>query len=106
MGPQGEKIIESCYEIYSKNHDVSFEQFIEDVVMNDDNRELFDSLFEYAKSIYPLKKLNDCNIDIKTILEILDKYQVECQLKWNTGTVPDAREWFSNNYRYEKKIKI
>lgn len=27
--------------------------------------------------------------------KILDAYQVECQLKYNNGTVPDAREWFA-----------
>lgn len=29
---------------------------------------------------------------------ILDDYQVECQLKYNSGTVPDAREWFSKKF--------
>jgi len=52
------------------------------------------------------KKLNEpqkqaLNISVvskELFLAILDKYQVECQLKYNTGTVPDAREWFSKNY--------
>lgn len=30
--------------------------------------------------------------------KILDAYQVECQLKYNEGTVPDAREWFIGKY--------
>jgi len=34
----------------------------------------------------------------QVILEILDRYQVECQMKYNTGTVPDARMWFAKNY--------
>ena len=31
------------------------------------------------------------------VTNIIDRYQIECQLKYNTGTVPDAREWFEQN---------
>ena len=34
------------------------------------------------------------------VLTIIDKYQIECQLKYNTGTVPDGREWFE---QFKKK---
>lgn len=52
------------------------------------------------------KKYNDIviNNDIKKINDIekiLDDYQVFCQIKYNTGTVPDAREWF---YNYKNKL--
>ena len=35
------------------------------------------------------------------VLTIIDKYQVECQFKYNTGTVPDGREWFE---QFKKKV--
>jgi len=31
---------------------------------------------------------------------ILDAYQVECQLKYNSGTVPDAKEWFAKKFYF------
>ena len=34
------------------------------------------------------------------IIIILDSYQVECQLKYSTGTIPDAREWLE---QFKKK---
>ena len=38
------------------------------------------------------------DVSNELFLAILDKYQIECQMKYNTGTVPDAREWFAKNY--------
>jgi hypothetical protein len=51
MGPQAEKLIEITYQIYSKEHDISFEKYIEEIVMNDDKKEIFDMLWEQAKKI-------------------------------------------------------
>ena len=49
MGPQGEKLIEITYQIYSKEHDISFEKYIDEIVMNNDNKDIFDKLWEDAK---------------------------------------------------------
>ena len=35
--------------------------------------------------------------DVNTIL---DAYQIECQLKFNTGTIPDAKEWFAKMFYF------
>ena len=51
---------------------------------NDDNRLLSDS------KIFSTEDVNN----------ILDAYQVECQLKYNSGTVPDAREWFAKKFYF------
>lgn len=51
MGPQGEKLIEITYQIYSKEHDISFEKYFDEIVMNDDKKEIFNKLWEKAKEI-------------------------------------------------------
>lgn len=52
MGPQGERLIEITYQIYSKEHNISFEKYIDEIVMNDDKKEIFNKLWEKAKKIY------------------------------------------------------
>lgn len=49
MGPQGERLIEITYQIYSKEHDISFEKYIDEIVMNDDKKEIFGKLWGEAK---------------------------------------------------------
>jgi len=44
------------------------------------------------------KQLSLFGVSYELFLAILDKYQVECQLQYNKGTVPDAGEWFAKNY--------
>lgn len=44
------------------------------------------------------EKLLLSDVSKELFLAILDKYQIECQMQYNTGTVPDAREWFAKNY--------
>lgn len=51
MGPQGEKLVKITYQIYSKEHDISFENYIDEIMMNDDKKEIFDKLWEEAKKI-------------------------------------------------------
>ena len=54
------------------------------------------------KQVYNINNSNDkmllSDVSVELFLEILDKYQVECQMQYNTGTVPDARECFAKNY--------
>jgi len=42
------KLIEITYQIYSKENDISFEKYVDEVVMNDDKKEIFDKLWEEA----------------------------------------------------------
>jgi hypothetical protein len=42
----------------------------------------------------------------KDIKNILCSYQVYCQLKYNTGTVPDALEWFANHEEQINSIQV
>lgn len=51
MGPVGEKMIEITYEIYSKEHNISFEEYIDKIVMNEDT-EIFNNLWKQAQIIY------------------------------------------------------
>jgi hypothetical protein len=51
MGPQGERLIEITYQIYSKEHEISFEDYINEIMMNEENKEIFDKLWEEAKKI-------------------------------------------------------
>lgn len=53
---------------------------------------------EYAQ--FKAENLPIFGVSEELFLAILDKYQVECQLQYNTGTVPDAREWFAKNYSH------
>lgn len=52
MGPSGEKLIELTYQIYSKTHNISFEKFVNDVIMNENKTVEFNNLWEEAKEIY------------------------------------------------------
>lgn len=54
----------------------------------------------YESKIFELEQEIKRMYSEEDILFIIDKYQVECQLKYNTGTVPDDKEWFE---QYKKK---
>lgn len=38
------------------------------------------------------------------ILHILDLYQINCQMTFHEGTVPDAREWYAKNFNQSKEV--
>jgi hypothetical protein len=54
--PYSEKLIEITYKIYSENYEISFEDYINDIVMDNNNNELFNELLEQSKIIYNEKK--------------------------------------------------
>ena len=57
----------------------------------DAGKENFKNGFQKAQ------ELNQKKYSEEELLNILDKYQVKCQLVYNEGTDPDAREWYANN---------
>ncbi len=81
------EIIELAFEIYPKLINDPYNPSEDD---NEEYRNIWISGFEAGL------KINQDDVDWEDINKILDAYQVECQLKYNTGTVPDAREWFAN----------
>lgn len=46
MGPEGEKIVKKTYEIYSRDHDISFQEYIDRIVSDKKMEDVFVELFE------------------------------------------------------------
>jgi hypothetical protein len=44
-------LIEITYQIYSKEHDISFDDYINEIMMNEENKVIFDKLWKQAKNI-------------------------------------------------------
>jgi hypothetical protein len=43
-------------------------------------------------------KTNSLIFSSHEMLKVLDDYQIYCQLNYDSGSIPDAREWFINTY--------